>query len=97
MLLLTFGSWLTFFFVVVGNAQEAVRRVPISRNRSRRVNACGVGVPRARRIETGEVAVARAQEAVLHKARVSVAPLNRPLRVDAVRSGEGRARNIEHS
>ena len=54
MLLLTFGSLLSFFSVVVGNTQEAVLRVPISHNRPRRVNACGVGVDRAGRVESGQ-------------------------------------------
>jgi hypothetical protein len=79
------GCLLTLLFVVAGNAQQAVlyasRLMVISHNHPRCVDACGVGVHRARRIETDEGAIARAQEVMrIDTIRVSVAGGSTPAR-----------------
>ena len=97
MLLLTFGSLLTFLRRG-GTAQEAVRdaaRVSVtSRDGPGVVDACGIGVGRARRVEGGELAVARAQEAMIRIA-VRVKSRDRTRSINAVRTGRNRARRIK--
>jgi hypothetical protein len=86
---------------MAGTAQETVldatRLMVISHNHTGCVDACGVGVHRARRIESDEGALARAQESVVDNLRVSIDPRNYSRRVDVCRPGVRRARNFDRS
>ncbi len=82
----------------IARAQEAMGGNPVlivSRNLSPRVNGCGQGVKRARRIEGGEAAVACAKEAVSVALRVNIGPRDHASPANAPRYGIDGAGRIE--
>jgi len=72
---------------------RAARVIVISRNLTRRIDACRARSRRAGGINGDDGAIGRAQEAVLRA--VTAISRDRSLRVDAFGVGEGRTRTIE--